>query len=277
MTSKCCRNSSISHMWIPHANSRCLPPHTHIRPSCSFPKGMGLLKTSTTFNGRTKTEIEVVQMNASQQHEADLHAEFDSTHHPTLHPEHEHHDPATLMAAAEAYFSAANSAVAQNAGAPDGAPSPGICGEAATQKRNVAIAAVAAAAAAAAAAKALVPTAATTNFASATTGANGGDPFSLLARSSSGLPSGVRLGALDPVDQAKRELAAMASRQKELLAIMGAGAPAPAPAPGASTAGCSTTANARAAANGISDEGTGVENHINQLNAGFKEFTRVMV
>jgi hypothetical protein len=211
---------------------------------------MGLLKTSTTFNGRTKTEIEVVQMNASQQHEADLHEEFDSTHHPTLHPEHEHHDPATLMAAAEAYFSAANSAVAQNAGAPDGAP--GICGEAATQKRTDAIAAVAAAATAAAAAKALVPTAATTNFASATTGANGGDPFSLLARSSSGLPSGVRLGALDPVDQAKGELAAMASRQKELLAIMGAGAPAPAPAPG-------------------------VEDHINQLNAGFKEFTRVMV
>jgi hypothetical protein len=69
----------------------------------------------------------------------------------------------------------------------------------------------------------------------------------------------------------------MASRQKELLAIMGAGAPAPAPAPGASIAGCSTTANARVTANGISDEGTGVENHINQLNAGFKEFTRVMV
>jgi hypothetical protein len=235
---------------------------------------MGLLKTSTTFNGRTKTQIEVVQMNAAQLHKAEENQVFDRLQHPTLNPEHEHHEPAQLMAVAEAYFSAASAAAAGAAPQPgaDAAAREMAAGSVALERAKAAAAVTAVAAAAGFTATTTTTVAATPTTAATTATANGDDaqvvrfgvslpPTAVLptvvASGNSGLPSGVRLSSADPVHQAKQELATMVTRQQELLAVLGTGEPIDQHSDGAAAA-C-------------------VENHINQLNAGFQDFTRVMV
>jgi hypothetical protein len=82
-------------------------------------------------------------------------------------------------------------------------------------------------------------TSGSTTLTTTSSNSSGDDPLGL------GLPNGVRLSEDPTVGQAKQELAAMVSRQRELLEI-------------------------------IRREDV-VERQINQLNAGYREFTRVMV